>query len=517
MGLAPRLELRQSQQLVMTPQLQQAIKLLQLSNLDLTAYVEQELEQNPLLERRDALASENDISSDKQEGDVNVDTDIEAPALDDLHLSDATALPETTDSQLDTDYDNTFSDTASDAPEVTRASDSSSTGLLAATSGGSGNYSGTDFNLENMVAEEESFHDFLMQQVNISFHDTNDKFIAAYLVDLVSDSGYFTEDTDEIADILGCPALQIENILTLLRTFEPSGVFASGLADCLALQLKEKNRYDPAIAALLENLPMLADGDMKGLLSVCKIDLEDLTEMIAEIRELDPKPGHRFANEVTRTVIPDIFVRKSNDGSWLVELNSETLPRVLVNNSYHAVIRKKIRNQEEKTYVTDCLNSANWLIKSLDQRANTILKVATELVKHQEAFFIHGVQFLRPLNLKTIADAISMHESTVSRVTANKYLATSRGIFELKYFFTSSINSTKGGDAHSAVSVKYHIKSLIDEESPSAILSDDKLVIILKDKNIDIARRTVAKYREAMGISSSVQRRRQKKKLLNMS
>lgn len=514
MGLAPRLELRQSQQLVMTPQLQQAIKLLQLSNLDLTAYVEQELEQNPLLERADALTPENDVISDKAEADTETNGAEEPAALDDLHLSDATALPETADSPLDTDYDNTFSDTAADSPETNTSSDSSETGLLAATSGGSGNYSGSEFNLENTISEEESFHDFLMGQVAIAFHKDRQKFIAAYLIDLVDDSGYFRESLENVADNLGCPVADIEAVFSVLRGFEPTGVFATDLADCLALQLKEKNRYDPAIAALLENLHMLAEGDMKGLLAACQVDQEDLADMIAEIRELDPKPGRKFGSDVTQTVIPDVFVRKSSDGGWIVELNSETLPKVLVNNAYHATISKKLRDSGEKTFVTDCLNSANWLVKSLDQRANTILKVATELVKHQDAFFTHGIQYLRPLNLKTIADAISMHESTVSRVTANKYLATSRGIFELKYFFTSAINSTEGGDSHSALSVKYHLKSLIDQESPNAILSDDKLVLILKEKGIDIARRTVAKYREAIGISSSVQRRKEKKKKL---
>lgn len=428
MGLVPRLELRQSQQLVMTPQLQQAIKLLQLSNLDLTAYVEQELEQNPLLERSDALISDNDVISEKLESDTDIDTSAEPAALDDLHLSETTPLPETSESPLDTDYDNIYSDTVADSPDVKAATDSSETGLLAATSGGTGNYSGSEFSLENMISEEESFHDFLMNQVTIGFRDDRQKFIAAYLIDLINDSGYFKENPDEIAANLGCPISEIEDVLSVLRTFEPTGVFAVDLADCLALQLKEKNRYDPAIAALLDNLHMLADGDMKGLLAICKVDQEDLADMIAEIRELDPKPGLKFGSDVTHTVIPDVFVRKSADGSWVIELNSETLPRVLVNNNYHAVISKKVRKTEEKTYITDCLNSANWLVKSLDQRANTILKVATELVRHQEAFFTHGVQYLRPLNLKTIANAISMHESTVSRVTANKYLATSRGI-----------------------------------------------------------------------------------------
>jgi len=302
----------------------------------------------------------------------------------------------------------------------------------------------------------------------------------------------------------------VETVLARLQKFDPAGVFARSLSECLALQLREKNRLDPAMQALLDNLDLLARRDMPGLMRVCGVDAEDIAEMAAEIRALDPKPGLAFESEVTQTLVPDVFVRPNTDGGWLVELNSETLPKVLVNARYHAKVAKGAKTKADKIYLSECLNSANWLVKSLDQRANTILKVASEIVRQQDGFFAHGVQHLRPLNLRTIAEAIDMHESTVSRVTSNKYIATARGIYEMKFFFSSAIASSDGGEAHSAEAVRSRIRDLIEAEKPDEILSDDRLVEILKGSGIDIARRTVAKYREGLKIPSSVQRRRLK-------
>jgi len=267
------------------------------------------------------------------------------------------------------------------------------------------------------------------------------------------------------------------------------------------------------MAALIAHLDLVARRDFSALRRQCGVDDADLADMIAEIRRLNPKPGLAFGSAVVQPIVPDVFVRAAQDGSWLVELNSDTLPKVLVNQSYHAKVSKTAKNDQEKTYLADCLQTATWLIRALDQRAKTILKVSTEIVRQQDAFFAHGVQFLRPLNLKIVADAIGMHESTVSRVTANKYMATSRGIFELKYFFTSSIAASDGGEAHSAEAVRHRIKQLIDAEAAAAVLSDDTIVDKLREAGIDIARRTVAKYREAMRIPSSVQRRREKQAL----
>ncbi|MEO1264567.1 MAG: RNA polymerase factor sigma-54, partial [Pseudomonadota bacterium] len=338
-----------------------------------------------------------------------------------------------------------------------------------------------------------------------------DQMLGNYLVDCVDDAGYIRFDADELATKLGTDATHIERVLRTLQTADPIGVFARSLSECLALQLAERDRLDPLMKAFLDNLDKLAKHDLTGLRRAVGVDSEDIADMIAEIRALDPKPGLRFGSVPVQPIVPDVMVRAAKDGSWLIELNSETLPRVLVDRTYYARVAKHTQTDGDKDYLVDCLQTANWLVKSLDQRARTILRVSEEIVRQQDGFFTHGVQYLRPLNLKTVADAISMHESTISRVTSNKYMATPRGIFELKYFFTSAIASAENGDAHSSESVRHRIKQLIDAESADCVLSDDKLVERLKGDGIDIARRTVAKYREALRIPSSVQRRREKR------
>ena len=334
--------------------------------------------------------------------------------------------------------------------------------------------------------------------------------IGQHLIDLVDEAGYLTGDLDAIAEKLGTRAGEMEAILAVLHTFDPPGVCARNLGECLTIQLKDRDRFDPAMAALIGHLDLVAKRDFNALRRICGVDDADLADMVAEIRRLNPKPGLAFGSAVVQPIVPDVFVRVGPEGGWAIELNSDTLPKVLVNQSYYAEVSKTTKNDGEKSYLADCLQTATWLIRALDQRAKTILKVSTEIVRQQDAFFARGVQHLRPLNLKTVADAISMHESTVSRVTANKYMATSRGIFELKYFFTSSIASSDGGEAHSAEAVRHRIKQLIDAESAQSVLSDDTIVERLREAGIDIARRTVAKYREAMRIPSSVQRRREK-------
>ncbi|WP_169566555.1 RNA polymerase factor sigma-54 [Sneathiella limimaris] len=509
MALAPRLELKQSQQLIMTPQLQQAIKLLQLSNLELSDFVEQELDRNPLLERGDT-----DLNTDKPADVVNENADgfgnetPEYEGLQDLSLTEKAAEQSVNDSPLDVDYDNdATNDSLMDAPQPSESDYLSSSGATASTS------SYSDFSFEDVLTEDETLQDHLTKQLHLLNLPASQKFVATYLIDLVNDTGYFLQDLTEISQTLNCDPAFVEETFQILREFEPAGVFATDLADCLALQLKDKNRLDPAIQAFLDNLELMANRDLKGLMAVCGVDRDDIMEMIAEIKALDPKPGLQFNPSLASTVVPDVFVRENPDGTWNIELNSETLPKVLVNNRYHAQITSKGLKKQEKEFVSECLHSANWLIKSLDQRANTILKVATELVRQQENFFRHGIAQLRPMNLKVIAEAIEMHESTVSRVTANKFISTPFGVFELKYFFNSAINSTGGGDAHAAESVKYKLKQLVDDEKPNAILSDDKIVELMKKEGIDIARRTVAKYRDALNIPSSVQRRKQKKLL----
>ncbi len=516
MAISTKLEMRQSQSLIMTPQLMQAIKLLQLSNLDLLAYVDNELERNPLLEKGDGDgpaseatdAPEQPASTDAFEGqDADKATPGDEPQSGDWMESQLETGSEAIASRLDTDLGNVFPDEpgvpASPDPAALKGGDS----YKNVSSGPSGE----DYNLEAFVAEEDTLVQSLEDQMHLVLSDPVDKLIGNYLINSLDENGYLHLDLPETAEQLGVDLARIEEVLSLMQTFEPAGVFARDLRECLKLQLVDKNRYDPAMEALIEHLELLAKHDLSGLRRLCGVDDEDLRDMIGEIKALDPKPGSVFGGALVQPLVPDVFVRRASDGSWAVELNTDTLPKVLVNQTYFATITKNARNETEKEYLTDCLQTANWLVKSLDQRAKTILKVSTEIVRQQDGFLTYGIEHLKPLNLKTIAEAISMHESTVSRVTSNKYMATPRGIFELKYFFSSAISATGGDDAHSAESVRHKIKQMIDAESPKAILSDDTIVKRLKDEGIDIARRTVAKYREAMKIGSSVQRRREKR------
>ena len=367
-----------------------------------------------------------------------------------------------------------------------------------------------DYNLEAFVSAELTLIDHLAEQLALAITDPARRMIGQYLIDLVDEAGYLTGDLASVAEKLGASLDEVAAVLAILQTFEPAGVCARNLTECLALQLKERDRFDPAMQALVEHLDLLARREVGALRKICGVSDDDLADMIVEIRQLNPKPGLAYGTTHVQPIVPDVFVRPLPQGTFAVELNSDTLPKVLVNQSYYTQVTKSAKNDKDKSYLADCMQSATWLTRALDQRAKTILKVSEEIVRQQDGFFVHGVQHLRPLNLKTVADAIGMHESTVSRVTANKYMATSRGIFELKYFFTSAIASADGGEAHSAEAVRHRIKQLIDAETRQTVLSDDTIVEKLRDAGIEIARRTVAKYREAMRIPSSVQRRREK-------
>jgi RNA polymerase sigma-54 factor len=504
MALTQRLQLRQSQALVMTPQLMQAIKLLQLSNLDLATYVEGELERNPLLERD----SESDAPGEPEpprQPEAAADGDAQAG---DWMGQDLQTSRTEMESQLGTGLDNVFPEDSGQATPRAGTEAPQPPSEWAGT-GSSGAEHG-DYNLEAFVSAERTLADHLAEQLSMAITDPARRMIGQYLIDLVDEAGYLAGDLQSVAQKLGAPMSEVEAVLAILQGFDPAGVCARNLTECLAMQLKERDRFDPAMRALVENLPMLANRQHAALKKICGVGDEDLADMIGEIRRLNPKPGLAFGSTLVQPIIPDVFVRSGPDGGWLVELNSETLPKVLINQAYHAKISRTARADGEKNYLAECLQTATWLVRALDQRARTILKVSTEIVRQQDGFFTQGVQHLRPLNLKTVADAISMHESTVSRVTANKYMATSRGIFELKYFFTSSISSADGGEAHSAEAVRHRIKQLIDAEDGRDVLSDDTIVEKLHEAGIDIARRTVAKYREAMRIPSSVQRRRAK-------
>ncbi len=503
MALTQRLLIRQSQALVMTPQLLQAIKLLQLSNLDLVAYVEGELERNPLLDR----------SADDPEPSAEINgaaEDSARPYGAEWVRSENGAAHDAPEPREDAGADDFFSDeTISDSVSDGGRGPEGPAGYSQWASVGAGHSDG-DYNLEAYVPAETTLADWLRQQLVIAVAQPSRRMIGQYLIDLVDESGYLAADFAAVAQKLGTNAEEVEAVLGILQTFDPTGICARDLAECLALQLKEQNRFDPAMQALILRLDLVAKRDFAALKKLCGIGDEDLAEMIAEVRRLNPKPGLGFGSTVVQPIVPDVFVRPGPDGGWIVELNSDTLPKVLVNQSYYSEVSAAARRDTDKSYLSECMQSATWLVRALDQRARTILKVANEIVRQQDGFFARGVEHLRPLNLKTVAEAIGMHESTVSRVTANKYMATSRGIFELKYFFTSAIAAAHGGEAHSAEAVRHRIKQLIEAESAADVLSDDIIVDKLRVAGVDIARRTVAKYREAMRIPSSVQRRREK-------
>ena len=485
MAIGPRLDLRQSQSLVMTPQLQQAIRLLALSNLEVESFIAEEIERNPLL---DAGAGE-----EVPAAEAAPEIPEEAPGADSFGSGEAPL-------DLDVNDENLHQDSQAD-----RALDG---GLSLDGSSGGGGFDGEGPDFDSFAAGELSLHEHLLAQAGECLSGP-DLVVAGQIVEQVDETGYLLTTTLELAGRLGIPLAEVERILAIVQGFDPPGIAARSLAECLALQAREADRYDPAMARLIDNLDYLAKGNFSALKRICGVDDEDLGDMVRELRAYDPKPGCRFTgSDRVEAVVPDVFVARRGFG-WAVELNSATLPRLLVNRRYYAELTGGA-DRRSKAWLSECLASANWLIKALDQRARTIVKVATEIVKQQDGFFRHGVAQLKPLTLRQVAEAIGMHESTVSRVTSNKYLTCDRGLYELKYFFTSGIQSSDGGDAVSAEAVKSHIKTLILAEDPRAILSDDQLVELLRAKGFDIARRTVAKYREALGIGSSVQRRRQK-------
>ncbi len=485
MAMTPRLELRQGQALVMTPQLQQAIKLLQLSNIELQEFVEAELERNPLLEREENQAEPPKPEKTK-EGEA-LDFDAATTNEPELDVSVADMAPDLSQSEL----------AEAGAAPMTDWSKASS---------------GKSFDdlpgVEETLASERTLAEHLDAQLTEAGLSPVERMIGRVLIDAVDDWGYLRADLLEIAGRIGAPYPQVQRVLAIMQGFEPTGVMARDIPECLALQLRERGRFDPAMEKLLGHLDLLAKGHMDRLLTLCGVDREDLAEMIAEVRALTPKPGAGFGEGAVQSVAPDVYVKQAPDGTWMVELNSDTMPRVLMNQRYYATVSKTAKREEDKTFLSECAANASWLVKSLDQRARTILKVSREIVRQQDSFFAHGVAHLRPLNLKTVATAIEMHESTVSRVTSNKYLSCARGVFELKYFFTASIAHADGGEAHSAEAVRHQIKGLIDHETPDEILSDDRIVEILMERGIDIARRTVAKYRESLRIPSSVERKR---------
>lgn len=513
MAINQRLDLKQGQTLTMTPQLQQAIKLLQMSNIELSEFVEAELEKNPLLERDESMSSEKPHDDAPAAEGTDGGEGGEAPSEQSHEGGDHDELSHAAEErELDTDFENVF--TGGSMAEQPGGYDAFATDSFANVGkGGSAKFEDPDFSLENTMAKVATLRDYLEEQIGLEFLEPSERGIALVMLDYLDESGYFRTDTAELAARLGCAKEKVEEILDKLQNLDPAGLFARNLSECLALQLREQDRLDPAMQALVKNLDVLASHDLKKLKALCGVDDADLKEMISELKSLNPKPALEFDHFVSQTVIPDVLMRplpKSKGGGWAVELNNDTLPRVLVNKRYYAEISASAKQKQDKEYLSEQLNTANWLVKAMDQRAETILKVASEIILQQENFFLYGVEYLKPLVLKDIAATVGMHESTISRVTSNKYIGTPRGVFELKYFFTSGVSSADGATEFSSEAIKARLKNLIDAEEADKILSDDDLVDFLKKDGIDIARRTVAKYREAMKIPSSVQRRRQK-------
>ncbi len=491
MAIGPRLELRQGQSLVMTPQLRQAIKLLQFSNLEVAAFVEEQLERNPLLER----AAPDDAPEPERPAPDQIP--VAANGADSAELARADTIPDAAHDPLDAVHADSYD-----------AGSFADGGPGLGGRGGRSDFAEDERGIDSIAEARPSLREHLGAQLRLNIADPADRLIGAHLIALLCPAGRLTADPAAIAKAMGVATARVEAVRARMMRFDPPGLFARDLRECLAAQLAERNRLDPAMATLLDHLDLLARRELRRLMALCGVDAEDMAEMVAELRALDPKPGWGWDEADVPVVVPDVLVRRAHDGGWLLELNPETLPRVLVNHQFHARIAPRAA-KADRAFISEHLANATWLVKSLAQRGQTILKVAAEIVRQQDGFLRHGIEHLRPLILRDIATATELHESTVSRVTANKYIATPRGIFELKYFFTTAIAGMDGA-THSAERIRHRIRVLVEAETAEAILSDDALVAALRNEGVDIARRTVAKYREALRIPSSVQRKRDK-------
>ncbi len=500
MAIGQKLMLRQSQTLAMTPQILQAIKLLQLSHAELQAFIDSEIERNPLLER--AKLREDTLTAAEPASDtLGADPPTQ---IGDWAAHEAPTSREALERESGTSFENAF-------PDDPGAFGTPPASLLWREGGKSGHapLDADDAGIEAFCAQESTLITHLQHQLACTDTDDLTRNIALHLLDQIEPTGYLADPLEAIAERLAVPLPRVELALSILQTFEPVGVCARSLAECLELQLRDKNRFDPAMAALMANLDRVAARDFATLRKVCEVDPEDLADMLAELRALDPKPGLRFGGSPTATVVPDVFVRATREGGWQVELNPDTMPRVVANRAFYARVLGVADNREIKTFLDEAWSSASWIARSLDQRARTILRVASEIVRQQDAFFTYGIEHLRPMTLKQVGEAVELHESTISRVTANKFMTTPRGLFEMKYFFASGL-AQEGSEGIAAETVRHRIRLLVDAEAAHAVLSDDAIAEKLSASGIDVARRTIAKYREAMGIPSSAIRRREK-------
>ena len=494
MSLTPRLDLRQSQTITMTPRLQQAIRLLQMSALELETAVAEELEKNPFLER------EGDTG---EAAETNADDFSENEGREELSsLLDFTGQEEAPLDTNDLPTEDSFYEQAVDAVDDIEYAVDFSADLWSGT-GARGETDDSFSAVDLCASRSTSFYDSLIKQINMAFHNEKERILALSLLESLDENGYLAAEA--------C-SKEVEKILPVLQGLYPTGIFARTLSECLALQLKELDRCDPAMTIMLDNLDLIAQREYKKLSKLCAVGEEDIADMISEIKRLNPRPASILSEDIPSVLIPDVLLRQDKSGRFIVELNQAVLPRVLINRTYVAELSVAGRTDKAANkFVLEHLSSANFLIKALNQRAETILKAATEIVERQKEFFVHGEKYLKPMVLRDVAEAVGLHESTISRVTTGKYIACRRGIFELKYFFSQGIESRNGEDSVSAQAVKRRIRELIEAEKKENILSDEALVYLLKRENIDIARRTVAKYREALGIPTSAQRKRDKR------
>lgn len=505
MAMSASILLRQSQSLVMTPQLMQSIQLLQMTHFELIQFISQEVEKNPLLEFDANDASNGSEASAILDSIDNASVDaviVNASEREDWYQDNSATLGD----HLDTTYENVYDDevyASGASPELPGQWYDAANGT------------GEAYDLNDFVAAQLSLREHLVQQIPLFVGNQQHQIIAFQLLDHLEETGYLEHGgVDQVAERLAITSSEVNEVLARLQLLDPPGVFARDLKECLSIQLKQKDAFSEPMRVMLDHLDLLAKRDFAGLKKLCGCDETDILDMLGSIRSLNPRPSAGYEYDIVETAVPDVFVKKDAEGNWTVELNPATLPKVLVNETYFSKVSNGlVGNAKDKSFLSDCLQTAHWLTRSLDQRAKTMIKVSREIIRQQKAFFDHGIDHLKPLNLKTVAEAIQMHESTVSRVTSKKYMMTPRGLFELKYFFNASLGGVDGGDIHSAESVRQRIARMIAQESADSVLSDDDLVTLLRESGIDIARRTVAKYREALGIGSSVQRRREKKLL----
>ena len=476
MQISQNLKLKQSQSLVMTPQLQQAIKLLQLTNLELTDLVEKELEENPFLENQ----------SSEEEKTVSDDEDITKNIDDSFNNGDSIS-----DEPYNHDYENRWDNDTNVGNSKNHSEDYNDPGTI----------------IERTQSDKISLKTILFNQAQLEFNDSEEKEMAEILIDYIDPSGLFKEDIMEISSFSGFPLERIENVLRRMQTFEPSGVFARNLKECLIIQLKNIDSHNKTNQIIVDNLELLGNGNLKGLQKITGLSDENLKTEIKLIRSLNPKPGTIYDEGGHNIAQPDVIVTKDKD-EWNVELNNSTLPKVCVNDSYVKEIEKLECKDSDKKYINESLNSARWLIKAIEQRNITTLKISSEIISQQKDFFEKGKKFLKPMILKDVAKKINMHESTVSRVTSEKLMMTPIGIFEMKIFFSASINSINSGESHSAESVRESLRKIISDEPCESPLSDEMLVSRLKGEGINLARRTVAKYRELLNIPASSVRRK---------